>query len=127
MTMTISAERVRHCLAASTAVAALLLTSGSYGQAGQAPAADNPPPGYREQTPPPVRPEGLTCNELKGQLKAAGQMSILSGPKGAWGDTFYGPEVPRCQFYQMPQFTYVRTRDGLCGVGYICIDKLSFD
>jgi len=109
------------------AAAALVLTSGSYGQAAQAPAADSPAPAYREQTPAPVRPEGLTCNELKSQLKAAGQMSILSGPKGAWGDTFYGPEVPRCQFYQMPQFTYVRTRDGLCGVGYICIDKLSFD
>jgi len=24
------------------------------------------------------------------------------------------------------QFTYVRARDGLCGVGYICVDKLSF-
>jgi hypothetical protein len=24
-------------------------------------------------------------------------------------------------------FQYVRTNDGLCGVGYICVDKLSFD
>jgi len=27
----------------------------------------------------------------------------------------------------MPQFTYVRARDGLCGVGYICIEKYSLD
>jgi len=54
-------------------------------------------------------------------------MSILSGPRGSWGDTFYGPAVPRCQFWQMPQFTYVRARDGRCGVGYICVDKYSVD
>jgi len=48
-------------------------------------------------------------------------------PSGGWGDTFYGPAVPRCQFWQMPQFTYVRTRDGLCGVGYICVEKYSID
>jgi len=27
----------------------------------------------------------------------------------------------------MPQFTYVRARDGLCGVGYICVEKYSVD
>jgi hypothetical protein len=27
----------------------------------------------------------------------------------------------------MPVFTYVKTTDGLCGVGYICADKLSRD
>lgn len=116
----------RRFRAASLAATALLLASASYGQTGQPPAASGAVPGG-SQTPEPVRPESLTCNELKAQLKAAGQLSILSGPRGGWGDTFYGPAVPRCQFYQMPQFTYVRTRDGLCGVGYICIDKISFD
>jgi len=72
-------------------------------------------------------PESLSCTELKGQLKTAGELSILSGPRGGWGDTFYGPAVPRCQFWQMPQFTYVRARDGLCGVGYICVEKYSVD
>jgi len=111
------------CVAAATVV----LTSATYSQTGQAQAAGTTGPESREQTPAPLRPEDLSCNDLKAQLKAAGQLSILSGPRGGWGDTFYGPAVPRCQFWQMPQFTYVRARDGLCGVGYICIDKLSFD
>jgi hypothetical protein len=64
---------------------------------------------------------------LKAQLKSAGEMSILSGPRGAWGDTFYGPAVPQCPFWQTSQFTYVRARDGLCGVGFICIDKNPMD
>jgi hypothetical protein len=102
-----------------------LFASVSYGQA---PAA----PGDRavrngQQTPAPIDPVSLSCSALKTQLKAAGELSILSGPRGAWGDTFYGPAVPRCQFWQMPQFTYVRARDGLCGVGYICVEKLTFD
>jgi len=54
-------------------------------------------------------------------------MTILAGPKGAWGDTFYGPAVPQCPFWQIPQFTYVPARDRLCGVGYICIDKNPMD
>ena len=64
---------------------------------------------------------------MKAQLKSAGELRILSGPRGGWADTFYGPAVPRCQFWQMPVFTYVRTSDSLCGVGYICVDKLSRD
>jgi len=64
---------------------------------------------------------------MKAQIKAAGQMSILSGPRGCWGDTFYGPAVPQCPFWQMPQFTFVKARDGLCGVGYICVDKNPMD
>jgi len=27
----------------------------------------------------------------------------------------------------MPTFQYVRANDGLCGIGYICVDKLSRD
>jgi hypothetical protein len=69
----------------------------------------------------------MSCNDLKTELKSAGEMRILSGPKGGWSDTFYGPAVPRCPFWQMPQFVYVRARDGLCGVGFICVDKNPMD
>jgi hypothetical protein len=86
-----------------------------------------PVPANEQQIPAPVNPESLSCNDLKAQLKATGELNILSGPRGGWGDTFYGPAVPRCQFWQTPQFTYVRTRDGLCGIGYICVDKYSVD
>jgi hypothetical protein len=109
------------------AAAALGCTSASYGQFGQAPAAKGPAPENVQQTSAPVNPESLSCSELKDQLRTAGELNILSGPRGGWGDAFYGPAVPRCQFWQMPQFTYVRARDGLCGVGYICIEKYSLD
>ena len=108
-------------------VATFLLVSASYGQARQAPVADGSVPGNGQRVLAPVDPQSLSCNDLKAQLKSAGEMSILSGPRGGWGDTFYGPAVPRCQFWQMPQFTYVRARDGPCGVGYICVDKHSID
>jgi hypothetical protein len=107
-------------------VATFLSMSPSHGQPGQPPVA-NPVPGNGEQAGAPVNPQSLSCNDLKARLKSAGELSILAGPRGGWGDTFYGPAVPRCQFWQMPQFAYVRARDGLCGVGYICVDKLSFD
>jgi hypothetical protein len=122
-----AAPAQRTFLVTCIAAAALLLTCSSYGQGGQAPAAAGPVPGNAQQTPAPVSPESLSCNDLKAELKSAGELSILSGPGGGWGDTFYGPAVPRCQFWQMPQFTYVRARDGLCGVGYICVEKFSID
>ena len=111
------------CMGAAT----FLLMSASYGQARQALVADGPVAENKHQTLAPVNPQSQSCDDLKAQLKSAGTMSMLSGPKGGWGDTFYGPAVPRCQFWQMPQFTYVRARDGLCGVGYICVDKYSMD
>jgi len=117
----------RRLIATCMTATAFLFTSASYGQAGQVPAADGPVPGNGQKAPAPVMPESLSCTELKGQLKTAGELSILSGPRGGWGDTFYGPAVPRCQFWQMPVFTYVRAADGLCGAGYICVDKLSVD
>ncbi|HEY1326747.1 MAG TPA: hypothetical protein VGI14_07395 [Casimicrobiaceae bacterium] len=107
--------------------ATVLLMSASYGQDRQAPVADGSAPGNGQQTTAPVNPQGLSCNDLKAQLRSAGQMTILAGPRGGGGDTFYGPAVPRCPFWQMPQFAYVRARDGLCGVGYICVDKYSVD
>ena len=103
----------------------MLSTVASHAQAGRAPVADGRVPENPQQAPAPVTPESLSCNDLKAQLKAAGKLTILSGPGGRWGDTFYGPAVPRCPFWQMPQFAYVKARDGLCGVGYVCIEKLS--
>jgi hypothetical protein len=114
-------------LALCMGAASFLLTPPSDGQALQSSAAYGSQPGNGQQTSATVDPQRLTCNDLKSQLKSAGELSILSGPRGGWGDTFYGPAVPRCQFWQMPQFAYVRTRDGLCGVGYICVDKYSID
>jgi hypothetical protein len=105
----------RRSVAACVGAATFLVASASYGQA----------PGNAEQSPAPVNPQSLSCTDLKAQLHGAGELRILSGPKEGWGDTFYGPAVPRCEFWQMPRFTYVRARDGLCGVGYICIDKYS--
>lgn len=112
------------CVAAGVATA-LFFTSVSYGQGGQPAATQSIPP--NEQVNASVDPASESCTALKARLNAAGEMSILSGPRGAWGDTFYGPAVPRCQFWQMPVFTYVHARDGLCGVGYICVEKLTFD
>jgi hypothetical protein len=101
--------------------------SASYGQAGPRPVSEDSVSGNRTQAVAPVNPQSLSCDDLKADLKRAGTLRVLSGPSGAWGDTFYGPSVPRCPFWQMPQFTYVRTRDRLCGVGYICVDKYSMD
>ena len=111
--MTTSAPRPdpRRFAAACMGVAMLVLASASNGQQAVAP----------------VNPQSLSCNDLKAQVKTTGELRILSGPGGGWADTFYGPAVPRCPFWQMPQFTYVRTRDGLCGAGYICIDKNPMD
>ena len=117
----------RAFIAACMAACALLVTTASHGQAGQAPAASSAVSANTPQNSEPVNPATVSCNALKGTLQNTGELRILSGPRGAWADTFYGPRAPRCQFWQMPVFTYVRTSDGLCGVGYICVDKLSRD
>jgi hypothetical protein len=116
-----------HVLAACIATVSFLVASVSYAQSVQIPGVGGPVPGDGSQNSAPVNPVTLSCNALKAKLQTAGELSILSGPKGAWADTFYGPAVPRCQFWQMPVFSYVRASDGLCGVGYICVDKLSMD
>ncbi|HET7910428.1 MAG TPA: hypothetical protein VFL49_00200 [Pseudolabrys sp.] len=110
------------CLAATLFVGATV----SHAQPAPGPAA-SAPAAVPQQIPAPTDPQTLSCNDLKARLHTTGQLPILVGPRGGWADTFYGPQVPRCQFWQMPWFQYVRTNDGLCGVGYICIDKLSFD
>ena len=99
----------------------------SHGQAGPPPGASSGVPPSPQQGPAPIDPQTVSCSALKAQMQSAGQLPILVGPRGGWPDTFYGPQVPRCQFWQMPMFQYVRTSDGLCGVGYICVDKMSFD
>jgi hypothetical protein len=111
------------CITAS----AFLMTAASVAQVAQVPNASTAAASSTQQDPAPVDPQSMSCSALKDRLQSSGQLTILSGPRGGWGDTFYGPAAPRCQFWQMPQFQYVRTRDGLCGVGYICIDKMSFD
>ena len=106
------------------AAGAFVFASAGHGQQTQAPPAASGSAAQRGSTDrSSVNPETLTCSALKTELNNAGQLAILSGPRGAWSDTFYGPAVPRCPFWQIPEFTYVRARDGLCGVGYICIDK----
>jgi len=120
------ASALRRVLAGCVAVP-FLVASVSYAQSVQIPGAGGPVPGNGSQNSAPVNPATLSCNSLKAKLQTAGELNILSGPKGAWADTFYGPAVPRCQFWQMPVFSYVRASDGLCGVGYICVDKLSID
>jgi hypothetical protein len=128
MTATLSPTPARsNVIARCIGAATFLLVSVSYGQAQQAFVADGPVRANGQQALAPVNPQSLSCNDLKAQLKSGGEMKILAGPRGDWGDTFYGPAVPRCQFWQMPQFAYVRARDGLCGVGYICVDKYSMD
>jgi hypothetical protein len=115
----------RTLLAALLGAASVLSLSPTYAQPRQGAVADVA--GNAQQARTPVDPQALSCTDLKAQVKSAGELSILVGSRNGWGDTFYGPGVPRCQFYQMPQFAYVRARDGLCGVGYICIDKISID
>ena len=114
-------------LAACFGAAAALTLSVAWGQAPRVAGAQPAMPGNAPPARTSVDPQTLSCNDLKAQLKTSGEMSILSGPRGGWGDTFHGPAVPQCPFWQMPQFTYVRARDGLCGVGYICIDKYPMD
>ena len=104
----------------------VLVSTPSFGDTAQGSDTVNPVAANGQQTPAPINSESVSCTELKGRLQAAGALTIV-GRQGGWGDTFYGPRVPRCEFWQMPVFTYVRATDGLCGVGYICVEKLSFD
>jgi hypothetical protein len=116
----------RGLLVASLGAASLLSVSAGYGQTALGPAAGGRA-GNAPQVGTPVDPQSLSCTDLKEQIRSSGQLTILSGPRGNWGDTFYGPAVPQCPFWQIAEFTYVRARDGLCGVGFICVDKNPMD
>ena len=118
---------LRTCITTCAAATFLIGTTASHGQTGQGPGANASAQAGAQQNPAAIDPQTLSCSDLKARMQSAGQLPILVGPRGGWPDTFYGPKVPRCQFWQMPMFQYVRTNDGLCGVGYICVDKLSFD
>jgi len=123
MTTTFPTPRARRTfIAAAIGACTILLAPATFAQSG--PATDAPAPGSIRA---PLDPGTLSCSDLKTQMKSSGELNLLVGPRNGWGDTFYGPGVPRCQFYQMPQFAYVKARDGRCGIGYICIDKMSID
>ena len=106
----------------AAATAAMLLATNFHDASAQrAGAADRAAESLPQDTVP-ADAQGVTCNALKTELARTGSLQILNGPKG-WADTFYGPRVPQCQFFQRPVFSFVTTRDGLCGVGYICVEK----
>jgi len=120
-----SARAVRSCIALSAAAAAfstIVLPGSSYGATAQMIAASDPVTESRPQDAVPTDAESLTCKELKDRLASVGSLTIVSGAR-RWGDTFYGPRVPQCEFWKRPVFSFVRTRDELCGVGYICVEK----
>ena len=72
---------------------------------------------------PAIDPAAYSCKALKDLLEKSGSRTLTPGPRG-WGDTYYG-RVPQCEFWQRPVFAYVNTSDGQCGVGYICVAKVS--
>ena len=117
----------RRLIATCAAATFFLVATASHAQAGPAPGTSAGVPPGAPQNPAPIDPQTVSCSALKAQMQSTGQLQILVGPRGGWPDTFYGPKVPRCQFWQMPMFQYVRTNDGLCGAGYICVDKMSLD
>ena len=121
------AQAWRNCISISVAAAAvsmIVLTTPIHGETGQLVAQAAPAAAYRPQGPVPINAEAVSCKELKDRLQSAGTLDILSGQRG-WGETFYGPGVPQCQFWQRPQFMYVSTNDGSCGAGYICAQRVT--
>jgi hypothetical protein len=100
---------------------ASVLTAPGYCQVGGAagPAAAN-----RGQIPAAVTADTLSCKQLKDSLQSAGTLTIISGQK-AWGETFYGPGVPQCEFWSRPMFEFVTASDGPCGVGYVCAQRVT--
>ena len=102
----------------------VVLMSPSYGDIGALVAQAGPASAYRPQVPGPINAEAVSCKSLKDTLQSAGTLDILTEQRG-WGETFYGPGVPQCQFWQRPEFMYVRANDGACGVGYVCAQRVT--
>ena len=102
----------------------IVLTTLSSGDTGQVVAQAGPAATYRPQDPAPLVAATVSCKELKDRLQSAGTLDIVPEQK-SWSETFYGPEVPQCQFWQRPQFMYVNTNDGSCGLGYICVQRVT--
>jgi hypothetical protein len=102
----------------------IALTTASAGDSGRIVAQASPVTTYRPQDPAPILAATVSCRELKDRLQNARTLDVLSGQK-SWSETFYGPEVPQCQFWQRPQFMYVNANDGACGLGYICVQKVT--
>ena len=97
------------------------LVAPGYGQVVGAPgpvAASGP------QAPALVAADTLSCKQLKDRLERAGTLTLVSEQRG-WGETFYGPDVPQCEFWSRPTFQYVTANDGPCGVGYICAQRVT--
>ena len=117
----------RSCISISVAAGTLSMlvpTTPVYGDIGQFVAQASPAAAYRPQDPAPINAQAVSCKELKDKLQSAGTLDIVSGQK-SWSETFYGPGVPQCQFWQRPQFMYVSTNDGSCGAGYICVQRVT--
>ena len=101
-----------------------LMSAPAHSQTGHVVAAVDPVATYRAENRPPVNSETVSCRQLKDDVQRAGGLSILSEPK-RWPETFYGPEVPQCDPWSRPMFSYVKTNDGACGVGYICAPRIT--
>ena len=110
--------------AAAVTLSIIAATLPSYGEPGQVVAQVIPGAAYSPQDSAPVVAETLSCTQLKDRLQSAGTLDIVSGQRN-WPETFYGPGVPQCQFWQRPQFMYVTTNDGSCGVGYVCAQRVT--
>ncbi len=102
---------------AAGALSTLVLIAPGSAQTGQAAGAPS-----SAQASAYVSAEALSCAALKDRLQSAGTLNVLSAPRN-WGETFYGPEVPQCQFWTQPMFKYVTASDGSCGLGYVCVDR----
>ena len=98
----------------------ILVGTPSYGQTRPV----SPIAGERVQGPATINAATVSCKELKEKLDSAGTLNIVAEQRG-WGDTFYGPGVPQCQFWSKPMFSYVNAKDGYCGAGYVCVDRVT--
>ena len=120
-----SKSRARRRVIATFVATGMLSLSALMGPSyGQVVGPAGPPVTNRGQPPALVTADSLSCKQLKDSLQSAGTLNIVSGQR-SWGDTFYGPGVPQCEFWSRPMFQYVTANDGPCGVGYICAQRVT--